>query len=286
MNPNYPIYIISKGRYESRHTAKSLDKMNMPYRIVVEPNEYDLYRKVIQPEKILVTPENFSELGRGSIPVRNWVWEHAKEAGRDRHWLLDDNIVGFERLNRNQRGRVTSGTIFKCAEDFVDRYENIALAGFEYRQFCGGSRRKKPPFRLNHRVYSCTLINTNIPHRWRGKFNEDTDLCLRVLKDGWVTMTFNCFLQNKIKTMTMSGGNTDTVYQGGDERREFAESLKRQHPDVVEVVRRYNRWHHQVNYKPFQLNSLIKKPDLILENRVNNYGMVLVKRIPKGEHDE
>ena len=86
--------------------------------------------------------------------------------------------------------------------------------------------------------------------------------------------------------MTMSGGNTDTVYQGGDERREFAESLKRRHPDVVEVVRRYSRWHHQVNYKPFQLNSLIKKPDLILENRVNNYGMVLVKRIPKGEHDE
>ena len=128
MNPNYPIYIISKGRYESRHTAKSLDKMNMPYRIVVEPNEYDLYRKVIQPEKILVTPENFSELGRGSIPVRNWVWEHAKEAGRDRHWLLDDNIVGFERLNRNQRGRVTSGTIFKCAEDFVDRLSLIHIS--------------------------------------------------------------------------------------------------------------------------------------------------------------
>ena len=264
MNPKYPVYIISKSRYEKRHTSKALDDMNMPYRIVVEPCEYEEYAKVISTEKILVAPTNFSELGQGSIPVRNWVWEHAISAGHQRHWLLDDNIVRFERLNRNERGKVRSGAIFRASEDVVDRYENVAFAGFEYRQFSGGARERKPPFRLNRRVYSCTLIKNDLPYRWRGRLNEDTDICLRALKDGWITLTFLCFLQEKITTMRTGGGNTDTVYKTDDNRREFVESLKRQHPDVVEVVWRYGRWHHHIDYKPFQNNRLVRKAGIKL----------------------
>jgi len=277
MNPKYPVYIISKGRWESRLTVKALDRMNVPYRVVVEPKEYDNYAGVIAKEKILVLPENFSKLGLGSIPVRNWVWQHSIDEGEERHWLIDDNINGFERLNRNERGKVHSGAMFRAAEDFVDRYTNVAFAGFEYRQFGGGARRKKPPFKTNYRVYSCTLIKNDLPYRWRGRYNEDTDICLRALKDGWVTVTFNCFLQNKVKTMQMKGGNTDGVYDSGDNRKEFAESLQRQHPDVVKVVWRYNRWHHEVDYSPFENNKLIKKPGIIVKDGINNYGMKLVE---------
>jgi hypothetical protein len=80
MNPRYPIYIISKGRWESRQTSKALEKMKVPYRIVVEPQEFDRYAEVIAREKILVLP--FSNLGQGSIPARNWVWEHSISEGR------------------------------------------------------------------------------------------------------------------------------------------------------------------------------------------------------------
>lgn len=274
MNPEYPVYIISKGRWKSRQTSKALEKMGVPYKIVVEPQEYEEYAKVIDPIKIIQTP--FSNLGQGSIPVRNFVWEDSIAKGYARHWILDDNINGFMRLNKNYRGKVNSGTIFKCAEDFVDRYENVALAGFEYRHFSGGARRKKPAFRLNNRIYSCTLIKNQLPFRWRGKYNEDTDLSLRLLKDGWCTVMFNCFLQNKAGTMSVKGGNTDEVYANTDNRREFAESLRDQHPDVVEVVWRYQRWHHQVNYKPFRGNKLIKKEGLVIPKGVNNYGMKLV----------
>ena len=72
MNPSYPVYIISKGRWETRFTSKSLEDMNVPYRIVIEPQEYEQYAAVIDPTKILVLP--FSNLGQGSIPARNWVW--------------------------------------------------------------------------------------------------------------------------------------------------------------------------------------------------------------------
>ena len=133
MNPNNPIYIISKGRWESRLTSKALEEIKVPYSIVVEPQEYNQYASVINPKKILVLP--FSNLGQGSIPARNWVWEHSISIGATKHWILDDNISAFFRLNRNLKVPVASGTIFKCAEDFVDRYENIAISGFNYFMF-------------------------------------------------------------------------------------------------------------------------------------------------------
>ena len=272
MNPKYPIYIISKGRWKTRLTAKALEEMKVPYHIVIEPQEYNFYASVIDKSKIYTLP--FSNLGQGSIPARNWVWEHALTTGAERHWIMDDNIDGFGRLNKNLKIKVASGTILKVAEDFVDRYENIGISGLQYDYFIP-RKTKMPPFILNTRIYSCILIQNNIPYRWRGRYNEDTDLCIRVLKDGWCTVLFNAFLCYKTPTLEMGGGNTDTIYNTGDNRREFAESLQRQHPDIVKVVWRYERWHHEVDYSRFKNNKLIKKPNLIIPDRINNYGMVL-----------
>ena len=47
MNPDYPVYVISKGRWESRKASKALEKIGVPYRIVIEPQEYEKYAEVI-----------------------------------------------------------------------------------------------------------------------------------------------------------------------------------------------------------------------------------------------
>jgi len=271
MNPSYPVYIISKGRWESRLTSKALEKMNVPYYVVIEPQEYKEYSSVINSEKILQLP--FSNLGKGSIPVRNWVWEHSKSLGAKRHWILDDNIRGFYRLNRNYKIPVISGTIFKVAENFVDRYENIAISGFNYFMFA--SRKDVlPPYYLNTRVYSCILIKNDITYRWRGRYNEDTDLSIRVLKDGWSTILFNAFLALKSTTMTMKGGNTDELYKD-DGRLQMAQSLVDQHPDIVKVSWKWGRYQHHVDYSGFRKNKLILKEGVEIQEGVNNYGMVL-----------
>ena len=232
MNPEYPIYIISKGRWKNRLTARSLEKMNVPYKIVIEPQEFDNYSAVMDRDKILVLP--FSNLGQGSIPARNWVWDHSIESGWSKHWILDDNIEAFNRLNRNMKPEVRTGAIFKAAEDFVNRYENVAISGFNYYSFCK-STDAVPPFYLNTRIYSCILIDNAIPYRWRGRYNEDTDLSLRALKDGYCTILFNAFLAGKVTTMRMKGGNTDELY-ADDGRKKMAEALRDLHPDVTRVV--------------------------------------------------
>lgn len=271
VNPRYPVYVISKGRWESRLTVKALERINVPFYIVIEPQEFENYAAVIDPKKIFQLP--FSNLGLGSIPARNWVWAHAEKSGAARHWILDDNIDGFFRLNNNLKVEVETGATFRAAEDFVERYENVALAGFNYFMFA--SRKTViPPFTLNTRIYSCILIKNDIPYDWRGRYNEDTDLSLRVLKDGWCTVLFNAFLAYKMTTVTIKGGNTDELYKG-DGRLKMAESLKEQHPELVQITQKWGRPQHYVNYKIFRRNKLIPKPGVELPSEANNYGMNL-----------
>src|SRR4030095_2568737 len=273
MKPRYSVYIISKGRWESRLTSKALEKMQVPYCIVIEPQEYDSYAAVIDPAKILVLP--FSNLGQGSIPARNWVWEHSIGIGAERHWIMDDNIGWFERLNKNSKHRFTDGTVFAMMEDFVDRYENVPMAGPNYR-FLAKQRQAIPPFYLNTRVYSCILLANNVTHRWRGRYNEDTDLSIRFLKDGYCTILFNACLAAKQMTMTMKGGNMDELYKD-DGRYQMALSLQQQHPDVVTITQKWGRWQHQVDYRPFKRNRLRLKPGIEIPTEPNEYGMKLVK---------
>jgi hypothetical protein len=244
--------------------------MRVPYRLVVEPCEFNDYCKVVDPAKILQLP--FENLGLGSIPARNWVWNHSRSNGDRRHWIMDDNIEAFHRLNRNKKPECLTGSIFKATEDFVDRYSNVALSGFNYHGLCKATD-QVPPFVLNTRIYSCTLILNSIDYQWRGIYNEDTDLSLRVLKDGWCTIQFNAFLAGKVTTMRMRGGNTDELYKD-DGRLRMAKSLVEQHPDVAKVVWRFGRWHHSVDYRPFKRNKLIRVQEYPTSGG-NEYGMVL-----------
>jgi hypothetical protein len=305
-NPRHPVYIISKGRADTRYTSKALEALRVPYRIVVEPQEAEAYRAVISPDKVLVLP--FSNLGQGSIPARNWVWEHSIAEGAERHWIMDDNIQGFYRLNRNLKVPVGDGTIFRAAEEFAGRYENVAEFGFHYFMFA--SRKSKlPPYYPNSRVYSCICLRNDLPHRWRGRYNEDTDLSIRLLKDGYATILFSAFLAFKSTTMTMKGGNTDELYAGTerairawethakgcsycdaerpwdcaearvllepDGRWRMALSLREQHPEITKITRKWGRWQHSVDYSGFKKTKLRLREGVVLPADVNDFGMAL-----------
>ena len=285
MNPNCPIYIVSKSRWDTRLTSKALEEMKVPYFIVIEESQYLEYANVIDPNKILILPQKYldeydtcDDLGstksKGPGAARNFAWDHAISLDADKHWVMDDNIKSFQRINRNLMVKCLTGAIFKASEDFVDRYKNIYISGFNY-DFFVQSKVQHPPYIMNTRIYSCLLIKNDIPYRWRGRYNEDTDLSLRVLKDGFCTVQFNAFIQEKAQTQTLKGGNTEEFYakEGTLPKSKMLEDL---HPDVAKVVWRFNRWHHHVDYRAFKKNRLIKKDGLVIANAVNNYGMKLI----------
>ena len=271
VNPKYPIYVVSKNRGDSRLTIKCLERLNIPYYVVIEPQNYGEYKVVIDKKKILVLP--YSNSGDGVGRSRNWVWDHSKSMGFKRHWVMDDNIVDFHRLYGNRKLPIGDGGMFRVCEEFVDRFKNVPISGLQY-DFFTIDKQPYPPFVRNSRIYSVLLIENDSPFRWRGRYNEDTDLSLRVLKDGDCTLQFNAFLQEKATTQRISGGNSKEFY---DEEGTMNKSkmLEKMHPDVAKVVWRFNRWHHFVDYLPYKKNIPIKKKNLVIPQGVNNYGMVL-----------
>jgi hypothetical protein len=286
MNPQYPVFVPSKGRWESRHTMRALDVRNIPYTAVVEPQEYDEYASVIdQRAKILVLPHR----DKGLVVTRNWIWDYAQSLGVKKFWTMDDNIQGFYRLWRNTKFPFGDGTFLRCMEDFAERYENVPILGMQY-EFFAPRRNPFPALSFNARVYSNMLIQTDVvdphgkPYRNEGFYNDDTDLCLRMLKDGLCTVLFYAFLANKIATMRVKGGMTphyqpdESLKKEEDGRWKMAEELRKKHPDVTTITRKWGRWQHQVDYSPFKNNKPILRAGVTVPKGTNNYGMKLKRK--------
>lgn len=292
-NPKYPIYVVSKGRswLGISHTSKRLSQMCVKHYLVVEPQEYDIYCENFNDEYVAVlkmdmkykdTYDTFSDLGNvnstGAGAVRNFCWDHSISNGFKWHWVLDDNIEGFNRFWRGHKLLCRTGEVFRSCERFVERYDNIAIGGLNYAGMCKQND-LVPPYVLNTRIYSMLLIRNDIPYRWRGRYNEDTDLSLRVLKDGWCTIQFNSFLGEKRCTQQKKGGNTDEFY-AKEGTIPKSQMLVDMHPDVAKMVYKFNRWHHHVDYSGFKQKLRFKDNVKLNKEIINDKGLYII-RIPK-----
>jgi len=252
-------------------TMRALDELGVPYHVVVEAPERDAYVAALGAHRVLVLdPEyqrqydTFDDLGLsksvGPGAARNFIWDHAIARGAEWHWVMDDNIRDFR--YRTLAGRVCAldGTLFRLMEDFTLRYRNVGMTGPAYCMFVK-EESKTPPFILNTRIYSCNLIRNDLPFRWRGRYNEDTDLSLRLLKAGWCTIQFCGYQQMKAGTQTVGGGNTAEFYSR-EGTAPKSRMLYAMHPDVTRIVRKFNRIHHQVDYSKFRSLRLLPRDDL------------------------
>jgi len=287
MKNKYPIYVLSKNRWDNCKTVEVLERIGADYHIVIEEGQIEKYAEYHDRSKFVILDKQYQvdydpcdDLGfsksKGSGPARNFAWDHSiKTYGAKRHWILDDNIYDFLRLNRNKKVAVRTLSYFRAMEEFTDRYTNVALSGPNYNSFAKAMD-KLPPVVFNTKIYSFILINNDIPFRWRARYNEDVDLSLRVLKGGWCTAQFNAFLADKATTLRVKGGNTEELYDGGKAKLEKSQMIANLHPDVAEVVWKFNRWHHHVDYRPFRKNYL-KRVDNIEYNSDPEYGMKLIE---------
>ena len=268
-NPQFPIYIPSKSRSDEAPLPRYFDRIGVPFKLVVEEHQYESYRQFFTEEQILILDPQFQkdyetlddvgeEKSKGAGPARNFAWDHAIKAGFDWHWVMDDNICYMSRATDNTRMPVSDGTVIAAMEDFTLRYKNVAMSGPRYENM-QHVRRGRGPFQTGSRIYSCNFIRNSLPYRWRGRYNEDTDLSIMCLKGGWTTIEFNAFLQRKLATQVMKGGNTEAFYA---EEGTFLKSqmLVQTHPDVARLMKRYGRWHHWVNYDKWRKRPLIKDP--------------------------
>lgn len=140
--PRFPLYIPSKGRWARRLTSDALTTQGVPHFIVAEPQEVEHYERASRGTLATVLPLDMSYKGRyelcddlgltkstGPGPARNFIWSHSLAAGHPWHWVMDDNIKDFHRLHENRCIPCRTPAFWRAMEDFVLRYENVAMAG-------------------------------------------------------------------------------------------------------------------------------------------------------------
>ena len=287
---HFPVYVISKGRAEKCLTSIFLSMCEVEHYVVVEEFQYNDYMSTVgqsQYTTVLTIPQSFfdeyetlyiEEDGEtrltGPGAARNFCWYHSKTQGFFAHHVLDDNIRGFYMLSDNCKFKVRTGAFIRAMEEHFMAFDNVALAGPCYLNFAPKNENRGCHI-FNTRIYSWLLIRNDIPFKWRGRYNEDTILSLDVLKAGWSTLQWYFYLQNKVATQSMSGGNTDEFYKEEGTLRK-SQMLMDVHGDVSKVAWRYGRWHHMVDYSPFSKNDPQFHPER-LQNEIDDYGMYTVK---------
>lgn len=296
--PRYPIFIVSKGRSDigKMHTSYAISQLGIEHYIVVEPQEYDDYYNSDLNNKYATTLtmdmrykdyyDTISDIGNtkstGPGAARNFCADYAKkELKVDWCWILDDNCSWFQRFWRGKRIYAKTPNVFSDVENFVDRYENIGLAGLNYVMFCVNDQ-TYPPFTINSRIYSFGLWNLNAPAiKQRGRYNEDTIQSLDVMNSGYKTVQFNLYIGFKRKTQLIGGGNTAEFYSK-DELGTLPKTqmLKQVYPERTRIKTKFGRVHHEVDYSGFDNNLILKKEYEHLnedeDNIVNENGAYIV----------
>jgi hypothetical protein len=278
LHPKYPIFIPSLGRADKCFSAEMFLKDDVPFSLVVQPDQVKAYADVYGIERLLVLPED----DKGLVYARLWIKDYSVAQGDERHWQFDDDVTQMNRIYKGNRIPCASNIAISLMEEFVDRYENVALASpnSNLLVICNGTTdAQHPPFYLNHRCYGVFLMMNSLPNRWRFRYNEDTDMTLQVLADGWCTILFNHFTMSTPETMTHGGGQTDFYLADG--RLRMSRDLERVWPGVVTTKRRFGRPQHIVkdSWRRFD-NKLIKKKGLKIKPGNDEHGMVLKAKRP------
>lgn len=214
----YPINILSYKRANDKNgfTHLTLTRSKINHYIFVEPSQEEEYRKWINPEycRIIVTPENFSELKMGSTPVRNYILDFWK--GKfDRVWMLDDNIRKYVRFYHGEKNEIEGRGIFTPLEKYVERYDNVGLCSHNFNPFINENE-AHPCIVKNGKAYSSFLIPTNNDIRFRYKHQEDNLISMEYICKGYSNICFNSILYDKQTSGMNTGGNHETIYKCTD----------------------------------------------------------------------
>lgn len=207
-----------------------MSNYDVHFYLVVEKEDLQDYldcNPQIKKDSYLVLPES----DKGIAYVRNFCKKHAQDAGHDYHWQIDDNIRRFKIRIAGKNVIKAPQVVLMEAEEYVQEYSNIGLAGLKHAAFAFAAR---DDMSFNQQIYTCMLINNHSDIKWRDNCVEDTDYSMQILTAGYTTVLFNRLIMDKATTGKMKGGNTEISY-GGDGRKKRSEGLQKNWPNIFKT---------------------------------------------------
>ena len=232
--PPYPIFIPSKGRASSSNcTWHQLRENDLEHTIVVEPQEFKRYTRVLRGEaygqksaqvrlcssvtKIVALPRN----EKGIRYARNYILNYlAPREGW--FWIIDDDIRGFFAIQRETLKVVPidarTALSLILPRDVLQLQPGTCLIGLEYHQFMTRLNFERLlPYIVDSYVNICVCMNQALfpkdPHGknllYRFPVREDYDLCMQIIAQGGHTLRYRCVAFQAPGMGTRPGGMTD-----------------------------------------------------------------------------
>jgi hypothetical protein len=172
----------------------------VPFRLVVEDQEYSQYSNKFGEDKIIKLPGS----NYGSVAfARNYIKKYSIEHNEKKHWQIDDDIKNLLYVNKGKLNERPVTEILGNAELFVDRYTNIGLSALSSSVFVKFASK---PFVVNKLAYTCKLVDNALDIWWEKGVIDDLDYNLKVLDSGWCTLRFNAFAFSWNTVMSQTGG--------------------------------------------------------------------------------
>lgn len=215
----YPICIVSKGRADICTTHKLFKENNIKYFYMVEPQDYEDYKKNFGDNVI-----NIGKDDEGIYYVRNFCIEWSKKNGYDKHWQIDDDLKSLHyRPMNTSRGLRDSEKINNPTKLLLD-IENMSERCVNFGAGClthdGFAFAKKRDIDINKMVYCFQLINNSVNARYQPNTSEDIDFSVQVLMEGFVTMVFNKYSFRTPSSGSIKGGcNASVDYQNNGRKK-------------------------------------------------------------------
>lgn len=225
-----PIYIPTKGRAGCAHTPKTLDNENIPYKLFVEPQDYEEYSKHYESDTLV----NIEADNRGISYVRNFIKKYSTLKGDKSHWQMDDDIRKFKIRMNGKNSVVKPVHALSIVEKTNNLFSNIGIAGLTSPAFAFS---KKDPVIVNQLAYSCVLINNQVDIEWPENLSgvEDWHYTLTLLENKWCTLSFSHILFEAPVTATQKGGNMKH-WESKEKRRKLYEKFVKVWPDNFRVI--------------------------------------------------
>jgi hypothetical protein len=241
----YPVYIPSKGRSEN-DTTKLCIRENIPFYLVVEPQDADDYISNHGKENCLVMPEN----NKGLPYARRFCKQHSIDQGHEWHWQIDDDIKGVMVRQDGKNIKTPVKPVICEIQNFIARYKNIGQAGLCHSLFAWSH---STDYGLNQQCPTFVIIRNEIPIWWRDGVAEDTDYSLQVLaanpprdllnnkREPWCTVLFYKYMFDTAVQGKLAGGNTDSEY-ADDGRLTRIKGLQKYWPGSFKAVWKHDSW--------------------------------------------
>lgn len=213
----YTIYILSKGRAGRCKTVDLLKNTGLKYKLVVEPQDYDLYCSEYSSDFVIQMDEN----NMGVSYVRNFIKKYSTKLGEKYHWQLDDDISRFLIRKKGTTKNILSTPLIciSVAEYCTDMFSNISISGICSSTYAFS---KKYAVQSNRLAYQCMLINNNTEIEFANlRAGVDWDYTLRSLEHGYCTLAFYHIMQESAPTGVFSGGNTEIAYIGNKRKLSY-----------------------------------------------------------------